>query len=63
MAMPTERGNTSILVIGENLFVVGGENDQGALTVVEVMNIETHQWSTTAPLLEPLVNASMTASL
>ena len=59
-AMPTKRANTSVLVVGENLFVVGGENSQGPLTVVEVMNIETRQWSPVTPLLEPLVSASVT---
>ena len=61
--MPTARANASVMVVGERLFVIGGENMQegGPLAVVEVMNTETHQWSTLAPLPEPLVNASITA--
>ena len=57
--MPTARANPAVLVIGENLYVIGGENTQGALDVVEVMNTETQQWRVLVPLPEPLVNASI----
>ena len=58
-SMPTERANATVLVDGENVFVVGGENEQGLLTTVEIMNTETQSWCTASPLPKALVNASM----
>lgn len=60
-AMLTTRANPSVMVVGENLFMIGGENTQGPLAVVEVMNTETQQWHILVPLPEPLVNASILA--
>lgn len=58
-AMPTERASTSATVVRGNLLVAGGENGQGLLTVVEVMDADTHQWSTVAPLPEASLSPSM----
>ena len=58
-SMPTARANSSVLVVGDNVFVIGGENAQGPLATVEVMGTETQQWRSLAPLPEPLVNASI----
>ena len=57
--MPTERYWTTALCSGTALIVAGGFGDS-SLSVVEVMNTETLQWSTAADLLEPLSCASAT---
>jgi hypothetical protein len=59
--MPTKRKSTTALCTGIALFVIGGvgEHEKG-LSVVEVMNTETHQWSTAANLPEPMYFASAT---
>ena len=60
--MPTARANPSAIVIGESLFVIGGEDThERPLAAVELMNTETHQWHILVPLPEPLVNASIVA--
>ena len=60
--MPTARLNPAAIVVGESLFVIGGEDIQERpLAVVEVMNTETHQWHILVPLPEPLVNAFIVA--
>lgn len=56
--MPTKRYGTAVLCAGIALIVAGGVGEEGiALTVVEILNTETSQWSTAAKLLEPLVNS------
>ena len=52
--MSTRRCASSALCTGTALIVAGGRGDGGAvLTTVEVMNTETHQWSTAVDLPEP----------
>ena len=59
--MPTKRKWTTALCTGTWLIVAGGkEESERALTTVEVMNTENHQWSTAADLPEPMHSASAT---
>ena len=59
-SMPTARANSSVTVIGENVFVIGGNNADGPLNVVEVMNTETQQWIRLATFPVLMMNASIT---
>ena len=62
--MPTKRSSTTSLCTRTDLIVAGGRSDEGwlgipiALTCVEVMNTETHQWSIAANLLSGMYRAS-----
>ena len=57
--MPTMRCDTTALCVGTALIVAGGEGEDGALlSTVEVMNTESHQWSTAAQLPQPMYWAS-----
>jgi hypothetical protein len=58
--MPTKRSSTAAVCSGTILIVAGGigMGDRVLLTV-EVMNTETHQWSTAASLPEPLYHTSL----
>jgi hypothetical protein len=57
-SMPTARANPSVMVVGENhLFVIGGNNADGPLDVIEVMNTETQEWIRLAPFPALLMNA------
>ena len=59
--MPTKRMQTTSLCTGTALIVAGGEGKGGrGLSIVEVMNTETHQWSTAADLPQPMYSASAT---
>ena len=58
--MPTKRGLTTSLCTGTTLIVAGGRGVGGALSTVEVMDTETHQWSTAADLPQPTYYASAT---
>lgn len=59
--MPTRRNQATSLCTETALIVAGGNGEDGViLKKVEVMNIETLQWSRAKDLLEPQVNASMT---
>ena len=60
--MPTKRFGVIALCTGTAVIVAGGleKHDQN-LKTVEVMNTETHQWSTAADLPEPLRSYSLTA--
>ena len=60
--MPTTRHQTIALCTGTTLIVAGGWSGMynRVLSTVEVMNTETHQWSTAADLPEPLYLASAT---
>ena len=58
--MPTKRSGAIALNSGSDLVVAGGQGKDGKLTTVEVMNLESFQWSTACPLLEPVYNASAT---
>ena len=59
--MPTERYCTIAVCTGADLIVAGGKGKGGTiLKTVEIMNIETRQWSTAADLPEPQYNVSAT---
>ena len=59
--MPTKRQWTTSLCTVNTLIVAGGSGeDDRVLSVVEVMNTETHQWSTAADLPEPMCTRSAT---
>ena len=58
--MPTKRSDTTAVCPGSTLIVTGGKKDHGVVSIVEVLNTETHQWSTAADLPEPMCNASAT---
>ena len=57
--MPTKRCRTTALCTGTALIVAGGKGGQNNhdLKLVEVMNIETCQWSTVADLPKPMLCA------
>ena len=55
-SMPTKRFGMAALCAGIALIVAGGVGEEGAvLTIVEVLNTESNQWSTAANLPEPLL--------
>lgn len=59
--MPTKRYGTTALCAGIALIVAGGVGEGGSvLTVVEVLNTESYQWSTASKLPEPLQNSLTT---
>ena len=61
--MPTKRRSTTSVCTGTTLIVAGGWEEWGGgrvLSTVEVMNTETHQWSTAADLPLPMYHASAT---
>ena len=58
--MPTKRQWTTALCTGTTLIVAGGMGVDTVLLIVEVMNTESHQWSTAADLPEPMCLVSTT---
>jgi hypothetical protein len=60
--MPTRRRSTTSLCTGTALIVAGGLGGSGrtVLATVEVMDTETHQWSTAADLPQPIYCGSAT---
>ena len=57
--MPTKRRWTTSLCTGTALIVAGGIGVRSReLSTIEVMNTETHQWSTAADLPQPMYQAS-----
>ena len=59
--MPTKRELTTALCTGATLIVAGGRGEGGnMLSTVEVMDTETHQWSTAADLPQPMYWTSAT---
>ena len=60
-SMPTKRSSSVAVCAGQALIVAGGF-DQGLKTLrtVEVMDIDTKEWSSAADLPEPLFGASIT---
>ena len=57
--MPTKRMQTTSLCTGTTLIVAGGWGESGSvLSIVEVMDTETRQWSTAADLPQSLYHAS-----
>ena len=59
--MPSARLNTTAICSGHSLIVAGGYNGALILTVVEVLNTDTRQWSGATPL--PFPFSSATASI
>ena len=60
-SMPTKRQWTTVVRTGTTLIVAGGEGEiDRMLSTVEVMDTESHQWSTVANLPEPMYLASAT---
>ena len=60
-SMPTKRCVTTSLCTGTTLIVAGGQGEGArVLSTVEVMDTETHQWSTAADLLQLMYCASAT---
>jgi hypothetical protein len=57
--MPTKRRSTTSLCTGTALIVAGGYGGRD-LSTVEVMDTETHQWSTAADLPQPMYHTSAT---
>ena len=57
--MPTSRSNAACVTTEEALVVAGGYAE-GDLNTVEVMNINTKQWTTVSPLPQPLSQLSCT---
>ena len=59
--MPTKRWLTAVVCSGRSLVVAGGVGEGGKnLSLVEVMDTETLQWSTASSLPHPLYLASVT---
>ena len=49
-SMPTRRETSACITIEQSLVVAGGFRDSSYLDIVEVMNINTKQWTTVSPL-------------
>ena len=59
--MPTKRDLTAVVCSGKALVVAGGVQEGGTkLTTVEVMDTDTHEWSTVSSLPCPLYAATAT---
>ena len=43
--MTTERGSMGVAVVGKRIFVIGGHNGTGYLSMVEVLDTQTNKWS------------------
>ena len=59
-SMPTKRYYTATVQSGQSLVVAGGIGDGGRLSVIEVMDIDTLQWSSAANVPHTLSLASAT---
>ena len=59
--MPTPRSSAACVTTNRHLVVAGGLGDGGSLNNVEVMNMETKEWTTASPL--PRKCLSMSAAL
>ena len=59
-AMPTARGHTVAVCSGHSLIVAGGLGDgRNRLATVEVLDIDTKQWSTACSLPHPFYDATI----
>ena len=58
--MPTKRRNTTVISAQNYLIAAGGYGVGGALSTVEVMDMNTLEWYTAASLPEPVVDMSAT---
>ena len=56
--MPSKRYNVTAVCRGHTLIVAGGYNGSHILTIVEVLNTDTRQWSTASPLPFPFSSAT-----
>jgi hypothetical protein len=59
--MPTPRSSAACVTTKQHLVVTGGLGDGGSLDIVEVMNINSKQWTTASPL--PMKCMSLSAAL
>ena len=52
--LPTERAGNYVVLVGEEILVLGGEsfNQTPAHAEVEALNVKTHTWRTLAPMLQ-----------
>ena len=58
-AMPTKRYNTAAVCSDLSLIVAGGEDDRNRLATVEVLYIDTRQWSIASSLPHPFKSATI----
>ena len=58
--MPTPRQSVACITTEQSLVVAGGEGSGGHLDTVEVMNINTKQWTTVCPLPQKQTGLSAT---
>ena len=58
--MPTKRCVTVVVCSGRSLVVARGSTEFNKLSIVELMDTETLQWSTASSLPQPLYQASAT---
>ena len=57
-AMPTKRSQVTAVSTEERLIVAGGRVKAGPLATVEILNVNTKEWSSTADLPKPFYRAS-----
>ena len=59
-AMPTARGHTAAVCSGHSFIVAGGKGDgYNRLATVEVLDVDTKQWSTACSLPHPFTEATI----
>ena len=58
-AMPTARRSTAAVCSGHSLIVAGGSDGHNRLATVEVLDIDTKQWSTACSLPHPFSEATI----
>ena len=58
--MPTERAFSASIVTANHLVIAGGKNDTEDLSSVDIMTIESHQWSMAIALPEAVRDPSIT---
>jgi|GEM_PF-1822268 len=57
--MPTGRWSTGVCADGEEIWVVGGETEDGITPVVEIYNTATDSWRSGAPLRAPRADGAV----
>ena len=58
--MPTKRCRMSVLYVQRTVVAAGGGRDGAVLDTVEMLNIDTQEWTTATSLPEPLYRSSAT---
>ena len=58
-AMPTKRSEAAAVCTGHSLIVAGGKDGHDSLSVVEVLDTDTRQWSVASSLTHPCTLATM----